>query len=118
MADAVNIEPITFVNTNTIDVQSFRLQNSTTGLDIDLTGATIACKIKSRSRVGDTIKDFDNATKGGITITGAATGQFRIDEFTWTDGPGSYMLDIKVTSSSGKIRTYARRNLEIVQNIT
>jgi hypothetical protein len=98
--DTVNALPIT--TSQTVD-------NVTTPLD--LTNIDIDCKFVYKGIT-------KNLSVGsGITKTDAAAGEFQIDEIIF-DVVGVYKYDLRFTYASGKIKTYLKGEIKILQDVT
>jgi len=115
MAQTVNLADIK--KGDTFDGMQYTLTNTTTGLPIDLTGATIRSIFRNRSKQGTAVSTFAIGT--GITVTDATNGIFQIDAITPIIWPVSiYYYDIEITFASGDIRTYIEGTVTVIQDVT
>ena len=83
---------------------------------LDLTGSTIRCQFKKEKKTGALKKTITNT--GGITVTDAVNGVFKIDAFVLDWDEGDYYYDIKITSATDVVTTYLQGTLNVNQNVT
>ena len=95
---------------------AFNMQNQTTSAPIDLTDSEIKIQFRSGSNIGTVQKELSIGS--GITLVDAINGQFAIDAFVidWRAGMNYY--DIQITYPDGKVKTYIKGTLKIIDDVT
>ena len=87
------------------------------GAGIDLTGATLRCQFRSKTKTG--VIALDISSGSGITVTDATNGVFVIDEFTpLTWDVDTYFYDVQTTFADATIKTYIQGDVKVVQDTT
>ena len=98
---------------NTVNAKRFALSQTIDNTEnaIDLTGVNI----KAAFRAGS--KELIKTIGEGITVIDAVGGIFEIDAFILTVA-GEYHFDIKFTFPDGKVKTYIKGVLPIIESVT
>jgi len=99
------LEPITF----TVTVNSAAL---------DLTDCTILIQFEKQPCLAYDYQMGTSAAIGGVTITDAVNGEFRIDEQILNWKAAKYYYDIQFTWTDGTVKTYIGGTIEIKQDVT
>lgn len=86
------------------------------GTGIDLTGASIYCDFRYRSKTGEIVKSLETGT--GITINDAVNGVMQIDPFIIDWCVDTYWYDIQIDFPSGVIKTYVGGTMKVLQDVT
>lgn len=103
--------PTTFTG-DTLDAVPFVITRTPTGLD-DLASVEIDFRLNNVNNC-TTAKTLTNGN--GVTITDANTWAFTVDAITELDlAPGFYVYSIKCTDVTGRIKTYVRGSLTVLQ---
>ena len=101
---------------STFDGYQFVLKNADKS-PIDLTGTTIKCDFKAKSKLGTLMLSVSDGN--GITIDDAENGVFSLDEIEVVDwAVGVYYWDIKMTWVTPRTKTYIGGTIKITQNVT
>lgn len=89
---------ILYITQNDLQPYYYVTAQDQAGTAINLTGATIVCTMKNKRTLAVKI----DRQSAGISITGAAAGQF---EYRWqsgdTDTAGEYNIEFEVTPTTG-----------------
>lgn len=91
------------------------------GVGIDITGYTIRMQVRATKHAATTILDLDNAAKGGITITDAANGVFKVQRTaaqTAALAIGAYLYDLEMEDPSGNVTRLIEGNFCVVGEVT
>ena len=99
---------------DTYDTVQFRL--SINDVAEDLTNYAIRCMFRENTKQGILVKDISIGS--GITLVDAVNGLFNIDAFAMTFDAGGYFYDIEFTDGNGRIKTYLKGQLTVIQDIT
>jgi hypothetical protein len=87
-------------------------------LPVNLTGSSIRCYFRT-DPLEEPGMELTSAVNGGITITDAVDGTFKIDEIKSLDmEAGAYLYDIEVTDINGNVDTYVQGTVIVEQDIT
>lgn len=81
----------------------FVMTISLNGEPVDLTGSTITMQIKKQAC--DDTAQLEFSSNDGITIIEPLSGSFQLDESIISIDPRSYVYDIQLELSSGKVIT-------------
>ena len=100
---------------DTLDTVTF------TGITVDdvvvnLTDITITAQIRELTKTGRLLKNLSEGS--GITVTSAASGNFRIDAFVIDFPVGTHYYDIQFVDDSGNTYTYIYGTITITQDVT
>lgn len=88
------------------------------GVPLDLTGATIRMQLRV-DYGGKVYLDLkSDVADGGITITDATNGAFKIDERVIGLEARSYKYDIEITLASGEINTWIEGTFKVINDVT
>lgn len=94
----------------------FTLIDYDTSVAIDLTGATIKCQFRYKSKRGALQADL--SVGSGLTVTDATGGVVEINSISPIDWAiGIYYYDLEVTSG-GEVKTYVGGTMKIIQDVT
>lgn len=99
------LEPITF----TVTVNAAPL---------NLTNCTILIQFKKQPCLAYDYQMGSSVAIGGVTITDAVNGEFRIDEQVLNWKAAKYYYDIQFTWTDGTVKTYIGGTIEIKQDVT
>ena len=86
------------------------------GIAIDLTGGAFKMMLKRSPRYS--VAALTLSDGAGITITNAASGEWKIDEQIIDIKEGTYYYDVQFTYSDGQVSTYLKGEFEVTQDIT
>ena len=113
MASSLN-----FTNTkgDTFDEVAFQIKIN--GVNASLTGATIKMQLKERYCINNAVLSLTSVASAGITITNAASGQFKINKQIIDIPVRNYVYDIQITFSDGTVKTYVKGNFNITEEVT
>lgn len=106
----------THIKGDTFDEVAFQLKINEEV--VDLTGAVI--KMQLRKKYSDTTAalSLTSVSSAGITITNAATGQFKINAQIIDIEVYNYVYDIQITLASGVVKTYVQGGFNITNEVT
>lgn len=106
----------THIKGDTFDEVAFQLKINEEV--VDLTGAVI--KMQLRKKYSDTTAalSLTSVSSAGITITNAATGQFKINSQIIDIEVYNYVYDIQITLASGVVKTYVQGGFNITNEVT
>ena len=90
--------------------------NDKDGSPINLTGVDIISQFRKDCRTGLVVRDM--SVGNGITITDAANGLFKIDEFVIDWVADIYYYDIQFTLTSGIEKTPIFGDITVLQDVT
>ena len=88
------------------------------GTAIDLTGATIKMQLRKNYSDVSPALALTSVSSAGITITTAASGQFKINEQIIDIEVFNYVYDIQFTLSTGEVKTYVKGGFNITPEVT
>lgn len=97
------------------------------GVPLDISGSKIGMWLQRRTdekgellseEQWEIVKQFDNESNGGITITDGANGQFEISEQRIDVVEGTYYYDIQIKLPDGSKKTYVSGTWTIETGIT
>lgn len=101
---------------DTFDEVTFQLKIN--NVAVNLTGAVI--KMQLRKKYSDIVAalSLTSASSVGITITNAATGEFKINQQIIDIEVYNYVYDIQITFSSGIVKTYVQGGFNVEPEVT
>ena len=85
---------------------------------VDLTGATIKMQLRKNYSDTSAALSLTSVSSAGITITDAATGQFKINSQIIDIEVYNYVYDIQITLASGVVKTYVQGGFNITNEVT
>lgn len=88
------------------------------GTAINLTGATIKMQLRKQYSDVNSVLSLTSVGSAGITITNAASGQFKINAQIIDIEVFNYVYDIQFTLSSGEVKTYVKGGFNITPEVT
>ena len=104
------------VNQDTFNGAILTYTTTTTGVAIDLTGVTVRLHWRKGSARGRIVQKMELGT--GLTLTDASNGKLRIDEFQISWGRDIYYGDVELTFTDGKVKTWARLEIDLRESTT
>lgn len=104
------------VKGDTFDAVEFQLILG--GVIQNLTGMEFACMFKSNPEDTVPVLSLTSKVNGGIVITNATQGKFKIDPGIVDITPGIYYYDLQFTFATGEVKTYISGTLTVVQDVT
>ena len=93
----------------------FTVNLKVSGEPLDITGATILFQV--RQFIESPTHVVEKTQASGITITDAPGGQFTVNEFVPDIDAGSYLYEVQVTTSDGKVRTVLGGSWRILDEV-
>jgi hypothetical protein len=101
---------------DTFSLVAFRIKKN--GTDINLTGATIRMQLRKNYEDVSAALSLTSVSSAGITITDAATGQFKINTQIINIEVYNYVYDIEIALSSGEVKTYIKGGFNVTPEVT
>jgi len=87
------------------------------GSPVDLTGATVEFYARFNHPDTGAVSINKSTSAGGVTLTDADAGELQIDEFDLSSmSVGTHYCFLRVTFSSGEIRTYIKGRMDILNS--
>lgn len=84
------------------------------GAVVDLTGASVLIQFRESYSAQSVL---DLSVGSGVTLTAPTEGTFRLDPRVFTIRPGVYKFEIRLTLSSGIIKTWIGGTATILEDI-
>lgn len=106
----------THIKGDTFDEVAFQLKINEEV--VDLTGATIKMQLRKNYSDTSAALSLTSVSSAGITITDAATGQFKINSQIIDIEVYNYVYDIQITLASGVVKTYVQGGFNITNEVT
>lgn len=101
---------------DTFNQVAFEVTKNATALD--LTGATIKMQLRKQYSDVSPALALTSVASAGITITNAASGQFKINEQIIDIEVYNYVYDIQFTLASGEVKTYVKGGFNVTPEVT
>lgn len=109
---------LNFSNTKGDTFNEVPFQIKINDVSVDLTGAIIKMQLKTKAIDTCAALTLISTANAGLTITGALSGLFKINEQIIDIPVFNYLYDIQITFSDGTVKTWIKGNFNITPEIT